>query len=73
MKIHFSLKSNFKVYVSSIKTKNMHIYSKHKRVHKIICMKASDSRVIHVYLLVLDKNSIYMKQNMYKDTEDKYK
>ena len=27
----------------------------------------------NVYLLVLDKNSIYMKQNMYKDMEDKYK
>ena len=28
---------------------------------------------IHVYLVVLDKYNIYMKQNMYKDTEDKYK
>ena len=32
-----------------------------KRVYDMICMKARDSRDIHVYLLVLTKNTIYMK------------
>jgi len=28
---------------------------------------------MHVYLLVLDKNNIYMKENMHKDRQNKYK
>ena len=35
-----------------------------KRVYDIVCMEARDSRGIHVYLLILNNNSIYMKQNM---------
>jgi len=38
----------------------IHIPTK-KKVHNSIYMKASDSRGTHVYLLVLDKYSIYMK------------
>ena len=45
-------------------TNNMHTYHKHKRVYDINCMKARDSKGIHVYLLDLNKNCIYMKQNM---------
>ena len=37
------------------KSNNMHTYPKHKRVHNIYCMKANDSRGIHVYLLDLNK------------------
>ena len=44
------------MYVLS-KTNHIHTYSKHKRVHNVICMKASDSRSIHVYLLDLNKNT----------------
>ena len=44
-----------------------------KRVHSSICMKASDSKGIHVYLLVLDKYNIYMKQNMHRNRENKLK
>ena len=41
---------------------NMHTYPKHKKSHNVNCMKANDSWGIHVYLLDLNKNCIYMKQ-----------
>ena len=58
IKIYFSLKTNFKVYVCSIKTKNIHTYPNHKRVHNRFCMKASDPRV-YIYILFLSKTNKY--------------
>ena len=55
------------------KTKNIHTYPKHKWVHNRIYMKARDSRVYMYIYKFLDKNSIYMKQNIYKNRENMYK
>ena len=41
------------------RTNNMHTYPKYKRVYDMICMKARDSRTIHVYLLDLNKKIAY--------------
>ena len=56
-----------------VKIKSIHIYPKHKQVHNRILREGKWLKNIHVYPLVLDKNNIYMKLNMYKNRKNKYK
>ena len=74
IKIHFSLKirlqSIFMIY--SKLTICIHIPNI-KRVYDNNLHEGKRLKDIHVYLLVLNKNYIYMKQNMHKDRQNNCK